>query len=125
MVAVDTILCAFDDSQYDNNGIRNSSLFVWQPGGGLFAMDYLWICDAVQRGGDLGGAVAVLVNPRPADVLNLTSPAHDTDFLVETLLTQNQNESSPLYNKLDGTAIAAGHSKGAAVSLLTKVATTT
>ena len=47
MVAVDTILCAFDDSQYDNNGIRNSSLFVWQPGGGLFAMDYLWICDAV------------------------------------------------------------------------------
>ena len=49
---------------------------IFGPGGGLFAQDYQWACDAATAG-ELGQIVVALVNPGVSDDpmdLEVTSP---------------------------------------------------
>jgi len=91
------------------------SLYVFAHGGGLFAEDYEYICDAVVS--DI--AVARLISPAGDPPMDLQLMAQDILFLAAELPYQSSmNGSSPLVGCLSGEVVLSGHSMGGAAAIL-------
>jgi len=91
-------------------------LYIFGHGAGCIAEDYQYFCQVA--------ATAMIYQDSPAGPVfpvdfDSPSAALDAKFLAKHLPEMAQNDkSSPLYKKLDGTVVLGGHSMGGGMSVL-------